>query len=398
MRAMLVGMPGSVHMTRIADTLLSGGWEVAVFPSDNHGVHAGFRGVTLFQPPGYRDYEERPGLRVERLRGLPARAPKAVSLAHAIRRFRPDVISAQEIMHGGYVSTDAARLLLKPPPIVMVIWGSDMSLRARIPAERQRIQRALGKTDVLTADCERDLWHARRLGYAGETAMAMPIAGGFDIDAAAALMAPGPPSRRRTIGVKGYQHFAGRAQVALRALELCGASLSGMTLALHSVAPDEEILARRVAARAGMELEVVATRLVPVPHEDVLRLHGRSRISVGLSIADGISTGLLEAMLMGSFPIQSGTACVNEWIEDGRTALVVPPEDPHAVAAAVKRALSDDALVDSAAAINATVARARLDAKVLDERVLALYARMAKGAIVRASALPPPSRFGQEPA
>jgi glycosyltransferase involved in cell wall biosynthesis len=378
-------MPGSVHMTRIAATLSSGGWEVALFPSDNHEVHGGYRGVTLFQPPGSRQYEEYPGLLVKPLRGLPARAPRALSLAQAIRRFRPDVVSAQEIQHGGYVATDAARLLLKPPPILGVIWGSDISLRARLPAERARIVRALEKIDVLTGDCERDLWHARRIGFAGETAMAMPIAGGFDVGAAEMLKTPGPTSRRRTITVKGYQHFAGRAQVALRALELCGASLSGLTLALHSVDPDEEILARRVARNAGMELELVSTRRVSVAHEDMLRLHGRSRVSIGLSIADGISTGLLEAILMGSFPIQSGTACVDEWIEDGRTALVVPPEDPHAVAAAIKRALSDDGLVDSAAALNAAVARARLDSRVTDERVLGLYSRMASGAIVRAS-------------
>jgi glycosyltransferase involved in cell wall biosynthesis len=300
-----------------------------------------------------------------------------------IRRFRPDLVSAQEIQHGGYLAADAARLLLKPPPLFLNVWGSDMSLRARLPAERQRIVRALAKVDVLGGDCERDLWHARRLGYKGETAMAMPIAGGFDLDACAALRTPGPTSSRQTITVKGYQHFAGRAQVALRAIELCGGALAGLRLAVHSVGPDEEVLARRVADHVRMELDVASTLGQWVSHEDILRVHGRSRVSLGLSIADGISTGLLEAIVMGSFPIQSDTACVGEWIEHGRTGLVVPPEDPEAVAAALRTAIADDALVDGAAAINGGIARDRLDSAVLGERLMSLYSRMAQGAILR---------------
>ena len=34
---------------------------------------------------------------------------------------------------------------------------------------------------------------------------------------------------------------------------------------------------------------------------------------------------------MGSFPIQSDTACADEWIEDGVSGLIVPPEDPDSL-------------------------------------------------------------------
>ncbi len=84
---------------------------------------------------------------------------------------------------------------------------------------------------------------------------------------------------------------------------------------------------------------------------------------------DGISQSFLEALLMGSFPIQSDTGCACEWAEDGATALLVPPEEPAAVAAALRRTLTDDALVDGAAARSLEVARRRLERSTIRAKV-----------------------------
>jgi glycosyltransferase involved in cell wall biosynthesis len=108
----------------------------------------------------------------------------------------------------------------------------------------------------------------------------------------------------------------------------------------------------------------------------VLRVLGTARVYIGLSISDAISTSLLEAMVMGAFPIQSNTACVEEWLVEGDNGLIVPPEDPQVVAAALRRALSNDALVDRAAEINARTATERLDRKVIQPRAVALYERV----------------------
>ena len=40
---------------------------------------------------------------------------------------------------------------------------------------------------------------------------------------------------------------------------------------------------------------------------------------------DGRPNSMLEAMAMGSLPIQSDTACIEGWLEDGQNAFVVPP-------------------------------------------------------------------------
>lgn len=85
---------------------------------------------------------------------------------------------------------------------------------------------------------------------------------------------------------------------------------------------------------------------------------------MGMGISDGISTTLLEAMLVGTFPIQSSTACADEWIEHGRSGFIVSPHDTSEVAEALLRAVNEDRLVDEAAEINLRTVRSRWSAEV----------------------------------
>jgi glycosyltransferase involved in cell wall biosynthesis len=68
---------------------------------------------------------------------------------------------------------------------------------------------------------------------------------------------------------------------------------------------------------------------------------------------------------------------LTELVKDGETALMVPAEDPPEVAAAIRRALSDDAMVDRAAEINTRLAAERLDCSVIQPQVIEMYERIA---------------------
>ena len=83
-----------------------------------------------------------------------------------------------------------------------------------------------------------------------------------------------------------------------------------------------------------------------------------------------------STMAAGSFPIQSWTACADEWIEDGRTGLLVPPDDPEAVEAAIRNALADDVLVDRAAEENLRTATLRLDRERIRPMAVGIYTRV----------------------
>jgi glycosyltransferase involved in cell wall biosynthesis len=80
---------------------------------------------------------------------------------------------------------------------------------------------------------------------------------------------------------------------------------------------------------------------------------------------------------MGSLPIQSNTSCLTELVRDGESALMVPPEDPSEIAAAIRRAVTDDELVDRAAELNATMASERLSEEIVQTQVVAMYRKMA---------------------
>tara|TARA_Y100000310_G_scaffold192929_1_gene192845 strand:+ start:162 stop:551 length:390 start_codon:yes stop_codon:yes gene_type:complete len=110
---------------------------------------------------------------------------------------------------------------------------------------------------------------------------------------------------------------------------------------------------------------------------EILRHQGESRVYLGLGISDGLPNALLEAMIMGAFPIQSNTSCADEWIQDGKTGILVHPEDPQAIAAAIQRAVTDDTLVNRAADINTRVAAERLDQSVIQPQVIEMYENVA---------------------
>jgi glycosyltransferase involved in cell wall biosynthesis len=78
-------------------------------------------------------------------------------------------------------------------------------------------------------------------------------------------------------------------------------------------------------------------------------------------------------MIMGSFPIQSNTSCADEWLRHGESGFIVPAEDSTPIAESIRRAVTDDALVDKASEINLKVARARLDTSVVKPQVVEMY-------------------------
>jgi glycosyltransferase involved in cell wall biosynthesis len=86
---------------------------------------------------------------------------------------------------------------------------------------------------------------------------------------------------------------------------------------------------------------------------------------------------MLEAMVMGALPIQSDTISTAEWINHGENGLLVPPEEPEAIADAIRRAVSDDDLVNRAAELNFEVAQKRLDQEVIRPQVIQLYEKVA---------------------
>ncbi len=390
MKILFVAMTDSIHTARWISQIADQGWDLHLFPSmecgltspafSNLTVHHAIRGkgegidrsvktrgVPLFSDfvsKGVGEVTKRfwPGLHAERLTRL-------------VNRLRPDLVHSLEIQHAGYLTLEAKKKLGRQfPPWIVTNWGSDISLFGRLPEHEPLIRDVLGNSDYYSCECRRDVCLAEAFGFRGAVLPVVPCTGGLDLKDAQSLRTPGPVHARRGIMLKGYQGWSGRALVGLRALERCADALKGYEVFVYSASPEVVMAGQLFKSKTGIPLTVVPPG---TPHREMLRLHGCARISIGLSISDGISTSFLEALTMGSFPIQSWTACAEEWAEDGKSVLLVPPEDADVVELAIRRALTDDNLVERAAQFNWETATQKLDMNMLSGMAVDMYRTIA---------------------
>lgn len=416
-RILFVGLPGSVHTARWIAQLPEDEWDVHLFPVELFHVREELPRVTLHDAddPAARPHPPRVRVRDRffstwgwdwplpwgryRAAALAARWSSvfphvARRLARLIDRLRPDVVHSLTIHHAGRLTWQARKFCRRPFPAWIVSnWGSDIFLFGRLPEYAEGVRAAVADCDYYWCECLRDLRLAESLGLRGTALPIVPVCGGFDLDEAAEVRSEIPPSRRRVVVLKGYQDWAGRALVGLYALRLCADLLreGGYRVTIYTGGRDPEAV--RVAAELFSQDTGVPVDLLPprTPHREMLRRHGRARISIGLNISDSIAISMLEAMLMGSFPIQSNTGAGEDWIEPGRTGMLLAPEDPHPVADAIRRALTDDELVDAAAEINVRLIAERCGRSRIREIVLQTYRAIVEGASPRAeSPLYPP--------
>lgn len=383
-------MSDSIHTARWISQIADQNWDIHLFPSFDGGIgHTTLHNLTIHHSI-YSSGNNPHGIRV---RGIPvpinsvAYAARRVlekiipkyrelQLMYLIKRLKPDIIHSLEMQHAGYLVHDTKLRSGKEtfPAWIMTTWGSDISLFGRLRCHVDRVKGVLSSCDYFESDCIRDNDLASSFGFTGSFLPVIPGGGGFDLQRCHELKLPGFASSRRVIMVKGYQGWSGRALVALRALARCTDILHGFKIVLYSVqADDVKISAELLGKHSGIDIEILPLR---TPHEKLLALHGCARVSIGLGISDGLPNSLLEAMVMGSFPIQSFTACTDEWITDGVNGLLVPPEDPEIIEQALRKALLDDELVNQAAKRNSEIAAERLDQRVLRKKVVDFYKRV----------------------
>jgi glycosyltransferase involved in cell wall biosynthesis len=388
-RILFVAMSNSIHTARWINQLAGQGWDIHLFPSIDAGeVHPELKGITI-----HHSFYARHGQGSVRFRGIStilnygAGAGRIIlrkispdyrikQLKRVIEHFHPDVIHSMETQAAGYLTLDAKKSFRGRFPVwIHTVWGSDIYLFGPLKEHREKIKYVLKSCDYYTCECQRDIKLARIFGFKGEVLLASSAEGGFDLQASLKLRPVGPVSDRRIIMLKGYQGWAGRALVGLRALERCADLLEGYEIVIYAAAPEVVIAAELFTESTG-----IPTIIIPngTPHQEILSLHGKARLSIGLSISDGLPSSFLEALVMGSFPIQSNTSCADEWIVDGKTGILVPPNDPEIIEVAIRRALTDDDLVNQASERNFKLATEKLDQSILKLKAIEMYQRVFK--------------------
>ena len=266
-------------------------------------------------------------------------------LRRLITQQKFDLIHVLELQHAGYLLL-GTKLAPNLPKVFITNWGSDIYWFQQFPKHKQKIIQLLNIANFYSAECQRDIEIVRHLGYVGKTMPVIPNSGGINMDEIPKNSLP--PSQRKKIMIKGYTGFVGQALVALRACELAAKHLREYEVVIYSASLKTRISAIKLRHFHQIRVTILKKR---TPHHEMLKHFSEARVYIGISLSDGISTSLLEAMATGCYPIQSDTSCANEWLTSNSSS-IVSSGSIEVTSKALKSALCDDRLVDEISEIN----------------------------------------------
>ena len=275
---------------------------------------------------------------------------RAKYLRKIIARQKYDFVHALEIQGAGYLCDEA--ITKKDFKFILTNWGSDIFYFQHLPEHLPRIKSVLAKADLYSAECQRDYRLATNLGFTGEQLPCIPNGGG--LVTSEAFSTGSPTSTRKNIVVKTYGGTFGRGGLAIEAVSKILEEHSELTVYFYSVTDDLLGQVLELKSKFGMRVNYSTLRK-PISHGQLEDIFAMSRIYIGCSISDGISTSFLEALTKGVYPIQTSTSCAGEWIDNGAIASLIDL-DIVQLNKALHLAITDDQLVDFAAKNNLNVA------------------------------------------
>jgi glycosyltransferase involved in cell wall biosynthesis len=309
--------------------------------------------------------------------------PRAVArLWSVMRRTRPDVVHTH--LWNADVLAGAAARLARVPVLVSTIHGAyyvPVDERGTIRIRREALSglyrgvyRAFDRIIAVSRYVADDLVHRRGIHVGPEKITV--IYNGVDLAAieevarrAAGEIGPGAsPSRPRIISVANFVPMKGQEQL-LRALPKVIREFPGAHCVLVGDGPGRgasEALARRLGVLDHVTF--MGTVVDPLPRvldSDVFVLPSLT--------AEGSPIALLEALALGKAVVATHAGGTPEIVENGRTGVVVPPQDVPALAEGIVRILGDPSLARRLGAAGREAIVTRFAAASMVERLADLY-------------------------
>jgi len=353
-RIVLVAMVDSIHVARWIAQFPAAEYKFFVFPSSpNRRIHPlieqmrASQGNIEIYPFGGRISLPLWGMDL-----LLGNRVRSWLLQKLIRRVNPDFVHALEFQHGAYLADQALRAGKLDNQFIATNYGSDIYWFQQFPKHLERIKSVLERADRYSAECERDVQLALGYGFKGEVLPVIPNAGG--IPEKYAQMEVLPPSGRKLIMIKGYDGWVGRATLAVKALPLIKEQLEGFEIVFYSCNAKTLRAIRKMVRESG--IKVTAYPKKKLSHDQMMEMFSRALIYVGVSLSDGISTSMLEALAMGAYPVQTNTACTSEWFMDKKDGLELKALNSKSISIDIVRAL------DAAHRPTAEASKARISA------------------------------------
>jgi len=379
-RVLIIGMVDSVHLGRWLKQFSEEEIDFYIFASKKYrNLHKLTKSLTkqnqhskfIFLSPiksrfliGYIDF-----IYFELLGKFLKEFTRTFFLTHLLEREKFDYIHAIEIQGAGYLLDNLDFKLIKDQSIIITNWGSDIFYFRKFSDHVTRIKSILSKANFYSAECQRDYVLAREFGFAGNDLPCIPNAGGFELEGI--RLNHIPTSLRKIILIKGYGGTFGRAEVVIPLLPRVLTNYPEFQVHIYSVTDDILKIIEALPPETRLKIRITTNR-DRITHSEMLFKFSNSRIHIGCSESDGISTAFLESLVMGAYPIQTNTSCANEWVNLGAIASIVGLNQSE-IFDQILLALKDDNLVDSASEVNYKLAQKYLEYRVVQKKALEYY-------------------------
>jgi glycosyltransferase involved in cell wall biosynthesis len=376
MKILFVSMP-SVHVIRWIENLKGTSYELYWFDVLGRG-----RLETLDSVHQFTDWKKRKLAPIKGEYFLHKKIPNIyqkikpfleVSVNEALEKIileiQPDIIHSFEMQGCSY---PILKTMNKYPVIKWLYscWGNDIFYYQPFPEHSKKIKQVLQRVDYLHTDCQRDYILAQQLGFAGKHMGVIPGGTGYKLEELESFKLP--IEDRKIILVKGYEHHLGRGLNVVKALQAIQNQIQNYKVVVFGAHP------KVIDYIEFNQLDFIVYDRHGLSHQELMEVMGKSLLYIGNSISDGMPNTLLEAIVMGAFPMQSNPGGVTqEIIKDGINGfLIQDPESIFEIQQHIEEALKDTARLINAQNINATIARRQLDYSLNRNKVLELYERL----------------------
>ena len=292
-------------------------------------------------------------------------------LNYNIYKLKPNFIHSHELSTSSILCLNAKSFYKGDfPRWIVTNWGSDLLFFLKKKKYKNQLKKILELSDYYSAECHRDFLIAKKVGTNAKFLECILNSGGINLRKTKNISKKILTSSRNIILIKGYHGLFGLALNALKAIEKIHIKLKNYKVIIYSADKVVVNYCDKLKKKIDLEIYPVSQNLTS---SQMYSLFSRSKIYIGLSKSDGISTSLLEAMALGAFPIQSNTSCANEWVINNKTGFIVQPKNINLISKKILSILNNNSFVNSAAARNRKVIEKKANSREIKKKIIDIY-------------------------
>ncbi len=252
-----------------------------------------------------------------------------IRILQLIRRVNPDLIHAHFIAKYGFHTPFLARR-----PVIVSAWGDDiLVLPKKSRLIRMFTRHVLKYADLIYA-VSKDIEHhiVKDFGISSEKITYMPF--GIDTALFAPVSNPGRETEELVLFSNRGFYPVYDVETLVRGFAVAHQNNRHLRLILKGEGPEQGRIEQLVES---LGLKDVVIFKAKTAYADVPYDYRTADIFITTSVSDGTPVSLLEAMASGLPCIATAVGGIPEWIINGENGVLIPPQNPEALAESIAR-------------------------------------------------------------